>query len=715
MTVRIRAVLVPSALAALAATRYGPMAVPAMLLLFGWLPGRIVVRAAGLAGGWDGAGRFVLAVAGSLAVAPVALNVLWHVTNNGWALLAGCWLLAVAGNALAARRGSDGDGTPSDEAFPRRLFDRTSTRVVAGLLCALVAFATIGTYWPTELWGYPVPALLHDFVKHHAVLFSMQHKPLPLGNPFFAEQADAPVYYYHFFYLVPATVRAVAPAVSIELAFGLQAAAVGIATAAMFYLLVKRVAGGDGPALLGALLVTAVGGLDVVPLVLRRLPVVTLDAWSDPIYRIHNFFTQMIWSPQNVQGVLIALVAVYALSVKGWWRGWWVLAPVVGAGVVGSSIWVAVPVAAGGVLWVAREVLAAGHAVGARWRRLAAAIGVGVLTAAVCAPSLWGYAQMSQRLGKSLTAAWPYQQFALLGRLVRPGALANLLDLPWVLLVELGPLAVFPLLAPRAVWRRVWQDAGLRLLLLSGAAAVIGYVTVRSHFTYNDFGQKAMMVAMAALVVPAACVLGPARWRPTIFNPLGWSLCDGGSTGRRRITAGVVGLLLLAGLPVGLYEAPLTAVRRYLDPGGRFRVFAHETAERLAREGRAYGVLRHELPAGAVVQADWRDDRVNLVQIARKRVGATILQMDTMVFAPADRVAHTRCLAEVSAALGLPGPSADCGAVLRRHCITHVFVGEVERRRWQGIEKLRDPRFFDTVYRDAHAEVIALRLNASGP
>jgi len=38
------------------------------------------------------------------------------------------------------------------------------------------------------------------------------------------------------------------------------------------------------------------------------------------------------------------------------------------------------------------------------------------------------------------------------------GILANLLDLPWVLAIELGPLLLLPLLLPGRVCRRAWRD-----------------------------------------------------------------------------------------------------------------------------------------------------------------------------------------------------------------------------------------------------------------
>ncbi|MFQ5806508.1 MAG: hypothetical protein ACE5I3_08665 [Phycisphaerae bacterium] len=714
--------LLPTLLAALAATRLTPLVAPATLVLLCWLPGRYVIAGFGLAGNWDAAGRFVLAVAASLAITPVLLNPVWHFTNTPWPLLAYIWLLLTVGYWLS-RLGSGAAGF-SPRGWPRRLkpaareavlsdalhlFDRTRTKIVIAGVAALVAFAAIGTYWPTELRGYPVPALIHDFIKHHGVLFSLEQRPLPLGNPFFADDAVGPVFYYHFFYLIPATVRALSPGLSIELAFGMQAALVGICTAGMFYLIVKRFSGGDGPATLAALLATAIGGLDILPVVACRMAVITLDAWADTLVRIHNFFTQIVWTPQNVQGVLILLLGAYLLSLKGWWKGWFVLGPILAAGLIGSSVWVAAGVLPGLVVFVLFEVVRQRRQPRLALKRLLLSAVVALLMLAMALPSVLGYLEMAHRHGKALTAKWPYQRDALLGKLAPPGVLANLLDLPWMLALEFGPLLLLPVLLPRRIWQRAWNDAGLRLLLISGGVALTGFVSVRSHFTYNDFGQKIILVAMAAGAVLAACLLAPAARRPSPLNPLGWSLHEQTPTRPRRMLAAFVGLVLVLGLPVGLYQSPLAAVRRYISKDSPLRMFAHPGALRAEEEEGATRFLRDSLPGDAVVQAHWGAQRLDLLQIARKQIGVTALERDTMVFFPTDAEAHQRTLQTITEVLEQPTPARRCHETLRRHGITHVFVGTVERQLWRGLEKFADERLFERVFHADESTVYALR------
>ena len=696
----------PTLLAGMVALRIEPFATIAGAGLLYVLPGWLIARWMGLAQEWDCAGRALLALALSIVVVPVVLNPIWHLTNARVPLLVDVWALLTLAYIADFRGWGRGRRPPGETV--RRMFDDRATRRVAVVVGTLMVLATIGPYWPTELRGYPVPCLIHDFIKHHAVLFSLQQHPLPLGDPFFADGAAGPVYYYHFFYLIPATLRAWSGQISIELAFGLGGAMVALATGGVLYLLVKRFTGGDGPAILAALLVSAIGGLDALALILFRQPAITLDAWADHVVRIPSLFTQMVWSPQNVQGLLATLLGVLLLSVRGWWRGWLVWGPILAAGLVGSSVWVAVATFPGLAAFVLCEL--AGHRPPTRLAlaRLLAAGSVAVLMLALSFPSLAGYAEMSRRIGKGLTFEWPYQAHALLGRLAPPGVIANLLDLPWVLVLEFGPALLLPLFLPRALRRRAWADPGLRMLMLCSLLVVAGFVTVRSHFTYNDFGQKTMMVALAAGAVLGACVIaprpGPVRW----WNPLGWTLWGQSAARPRRLLAAFVGVVLLLALPQGCLQAPLTAVRRYLPAEGPLRRIVRADQVLAEAERGGYRYLRDALPADAVLQADPAADRLKLAQIARRQIGVTVLDRDTMVFYPADVRAHAAALEEVEAALAQAGSARRCRDVLVRHHITHVFLGVIERERWKRPDKFRDAECFARLYEDDACAVFAV-------
>ena len=262
---------------------------------------------------------------------------------------------------------------------------------------------------------------------------------------------------------------------------------------------------------------------------------------------------------------------------------------------------------------------------------------------------------------------------------------------------------------PRRIWRRVWDDSGLRLLMLSALVALIGFVSVRSHFEYNDFGQKVILAAMAAGVVLAACILAPQARRPSLLNPLGWSLHGQSPQRPRRVLGGFIGLVLLLGLPVGLYQSPLAAVRRYIREESPLRVLAHDDALQAAQEAGAGRFLRHTLPPDAVVQAHPFKERLPLAQIARKQIGIMVLEQDTMVFFPTDATAHQNALEAIAEVLEQPVGAERCHATLRAHGITHVFVGTVERELWQGLDKFTEQRFFECVFRDDQSAIYALR------
>jgi hypothetical protein len=548
-------------------------------------------------------------------------------------------------------------------------------------------------------------------------MFSLEQRPLPLGNPFFADEKAGPVYYYHFFYLMPATVRAIAGGPSIEAAFAIQSLLVAAATVAMFYLLAFRLFGGVGPASLAAVLAALVGGWDVIPLAYFRMRVVTLDAWADHLVRIHPFLNQMMWSPQNVMGVTIVLLGVYILSARGWWRGCLALGPLLIASLFGTSVWVAVPAFAGLAVFVLFEM---SHVKWAGERRasgrlLAGACVVAVSAFVICLPVIQGYRDMSERHGKSLTAQWPYQEHALLGRLVPPGPLANLLDLPWVMLLEFGPLAVLPWMLSSTNRRRAFTDPGMRYLAWAGSLAVVGFVLVRSHFLYNDFGQKSMLVAMSAGLLLGTGVLNGPLARPRWWNPLGWSVESSmGSPARRTMLGCLVAGALLIGLPLSLYEAPLTAARRFFALDGRLRELVPKAVVTSCPEGASYRFARTELPAGEVLQAWWGQDRANLVQLTRHQMGVAELEADTMVFYPVDTQTHAGALSDIQAAFHEGTSAADSHRLLKQHGITHVFLGATESAKLGALAQFLDLQYFTPVYRDAAVTILALTPAVAG-
>jgi hypothetical protein len=193
------------------------------------------------------------------------------------------------------------------------------------------------------------------------------------------------------------------------------------------------------------------------------------------------------------------------------------------------------------------------------------------------------------------------------------------------------------------------------------------------------------------------------------LNPLGWSLQGQSPERPRRALTWLVGLVLLLGLPVGLYQSPLMVLRRWVAEDGPLGVLVDPLDSRARREAAAGLFLRYELPADAVVQAHWDVERLELPQIARQQIGVMVLERDTMVFYPAEPAAHAAALREVGEVLGGPATAQRCRDVLAAHRITHVLVGSVERALWRALEKFDDERYFDCLFRSAEARVYALR------
>lgn len=671
-------------LAALAGAGFSPISFPAGLLLLTLAPGWLALRLTGLDRGCGRMGQVVLSVALSITLAPVPLDWLWRVTNQPLPLLAGVVsLLLAAGWVPGLRTMEDAPPAPRPSGF---------SRVLLAMIAGIVVFATVGAYWPAQVGERPVPALIHDYIKHHAVLFSLQERPLPLGNPFFSGEAAGPTYYYHLFYLIPATLRTFAPAVSIALAFGVHAALVALSIAGVAYLLVRRLTEAPAAAALAAALMTVIGGYDIVPVLAMGLKAVTLDTWADPLMRVHSLLTQMVWTPQNVQAVLIALVVAYVLSARGLFAGWLVLGPLFAACAIGSSIWVSAALAPGAAIFFLIELARAPR--GARLRLLLGGAGAALLALALSTPSLLGYIEMARRHTQGgLTWRWDaHASHAWLGRFAPPGVLANLLDLPWWLAIEFGPLLILPLLVSRASWRRIVADRGLRLLLLSALAGLVGFVSVRSDFTYNDFGQKIIMLPMLTGALIGAWALAPSR--------------GAGRLPRWRVIV-LAGALLL-GAPVGLFQSPVAVLRRFVREGGPLRAIGSADCFQAAREAGALAFLRDRTPTGAVVQGHWGASRLLLCQMVNRQIGVTALERDTEVFQPRDAAAHEAALVRLREAMNTPD-AAGCHAALASLGVGYVLVGEIERSAWTCWTNLDDGARFEQVYADENDAVYRVR------
>ncbi len=690
------ALILPVALVVLTMLPITAVSSVAGFALLAYLPGRFLLPWLGIASHWSVGGRTVLAVAVSWAIVPFFLNPIWHITNDRWTILAVAWAVVTA---LGCFRPS---GATAHSAG--RFFENRSTMVLAAGVSLFLAGGVILSYYPTELFGYPVAAEIHDFIKHHAILDSLERRPLPIGNVFYSEGAEGPVYYYHFFYLVPATVRLwTGGSLSFELAFGLSGALVAVSITGVVYATAKRFFGSEASAALSAALMTAVGSFDVflnLPAMIERgRPLVMVDHWAHHPYIVHNTAFQMIWSPQNVLAALGVLVGVYLLSTGGIRRGWLIWGPVLGAGILGSSVWVAMGALPALVIWALL-----------RRKRLWRTVCVGLLMVAVSIPQLMGYAESGRHPERGLTTEWPANAASSLGRLVSPGITANLLDLPVSLSLEFGAKFLLLLLVPGVFWRKMWRDDGLRCLCIAAVLAMIMGSVMRVELEHNDLRHKMLLVTIVFAAILAGGAAAPEPTSKRWWNPCGWRPA---SSRGKLLSSAFMAILIASGLATELYEVPLTATRRYVEEYLMTRAAGPLERTVLDAEREALGFMRYQLDDDAVVQAEGTPERARLAQLIRKQIGVMEAWDDVAVFAPPDRARYDERVDELLDVLRTESSASHTHAVLRRFGVTHVFVGRIEKNNWEHLDRFDDDALFADVFHRKGIRVVQVVAEVS--
>ncbi len=617
-----------------------------------------------------------MAVAASLVLMPVPLSWVWRTSNQRLVV----WAAVVAIDAIllmAARR--------SAPAMPPPLFAGRRHRLLFAALVGWVFACVAGSYWLTRVGGRLEPYPAHDFIKHHAVMLSLERHTLPLRSIFYAGEPQTPYYYYEYHYLVPAALRALSGnAVSIPFAFGLTAAVAAVAFVALVFLIARDVPVSSSGALVAAACVSIVGGWDIIPVLARVASggpmVVTLDSWIPSPWRIHNLMTQYFWCPQHVSAAVVLLLCARWLRHAPRERWWVCVAPVAAAALFGSSVYLAIGAFAAVTVYVALELRPASVG-GVPRKRLARAVAVIVVLGAVLmAAQAWGYREMGRRYPGGLTTEWPRLQLAAFGRLAPPGPPANWLDAPWILLIDLGVGAVASLLVARTFWSAVWQNAGTRLLVVAGAIGIALMLTVRSDINEIDYSFRLAVIPAMVVAALAAGAMVEGGWvRPAVRA---W---------RKPIL--LIGVAM--GLPVGLYQAPAMALRGLRQPAAD------------AREIGAIRFLRDNLPREAVVQGDPKT-RLALPQLADRPMGVLDpWDPDVRVFCPVDMGRMRAACDEIERAFrDSSGESAH--RALRRWGITHVLVGRDERRVFGAMSQFHDRTWFAMLYDDGDAAVYRL-------
>jgi hypothetical protein len=663
------------------------IAFPAAALLALWFPGRLLIKSLG----WDRgcAGQAGLAVAASVVLIPLPLSWLWSCSNNRWRVLAA--LLAVNLLLLVAARYRKSPG----EQQPSPMFSTARLRWAFAALILFVGGCVFGTIYLPQADDRMIVQPMGDYVKHHAVLLSLERHTLPLHNIFYSAEKDTPYYYYQYHHHVAAALRKLtADAVSIPLAFAFTSAITAMVFVAMTFLLAREFfgEGGERGAWLAALCVSLIGGWDIIPTVIRMAAgagsVIILDSWSSCPWRIHNLMTQFMWCPQHVAATLAIILAARWLRRAPASAGWIWMGPVLGASIFGSSVHLAMTVFAAAAIYVLLRLWSARHEQPARGRLLLGVIIMALLGIALMGWQAWGYNQMAHRIPGGMTAQWPRFEYAFIGRLAPPGPLANVLDAPWMLLIDFGLPLVACLLVTGTFWRSIWRDEGLRLLMLIGSLGVLLVLVVRSNHSPFDYSFR--IAVMPAQVMAAICAGALRRSecvRPRIAHHVRLVVVAGG----------------LLGLPVGLYEAPMMAVRTLLRP----------PFDQRADQG-AIRFLRDQTPLDAVIQGE-PVRREGLSQLTNRQIGVTDYENSHVrVFYPEDMVAMQRAQTGVQEAFET-GLAACAFERLHHAGVNYVLAGTVEQQLYGPLRQFDNEAWFECVYRDNQARVYRLRGKPDGP
>ncbi len=665
-------------LAAAAAACLWPLpwlAVPGALLLLLWLPGLSMVRLLRLP---TMPGRAWVGLALSFAMMPVGLHWLWQISNARWLLLAVLVGVNLALQFAAVRWGGVHQPVTA-------LIRETRQRwLLAGMVLWASGTALLG-YWVPMAGGRILSNPSGDYIKHHAVVWSLVNHPLPLQSIFYAGEPTTPYYYYEQFYLIPATFRILGGSgLSIALAFGL-AAAIGTAIFILLVFLIARtVLGSNPPALLAVACVSVVGGWDAVPAAARwalsGAPVVVLDSWCPVAWRIHNLLDNFFWCPQHVAAAGVLLLCAYLLQQAPHARWWLVIAPLSAAAVFGESVYHAIIFFPAAAIFALLELRKTQRDPRGHGTQLGGALSLIAVVALVLMWSRIGeYREMAARFQGGLTLHWDRFELALLGRLLPPGPLANLLDAPWMALIDFGLGGLACVLIAGGAWRRMWADAGLRLLILAGGLGVACMWVVRSDVNPYDYGFRlASIPAMVVTAIAAGFLLIPEMTRPSVRR---W---------RRAIL--VAGVLL--GSPIGWYEAPGLALRTLVE------------SKPEAAEAGALSFVREQLPLDAVVQAD--PGRVRLPQLFDRRMG--VVGPDDAhvnVLSPRNKVRMLDAARQVRAAFAAPD-ARKAHDLLARWSIQYILVGPAERERYRGPGPFADRAWFRKLFDDGRAAVYEL-------
>ena len=294
----------------------------------------------------------LLAVGLSLAVSPVILY--WTGLLAGFRSLSIAFALAgvsIAMGVLARLR------PPATEFHSGALFeDRRYSRIFAGLLVLLGLMILIPLVQVRTQAGL-IPPGMSDWAKHQTISWLIETTGLPPRHLLYPPWQQQNFVYYYFFHILVAALRLMSGgSLSILAAFTVTTLAVCLDFVGLVTLVARKLTGQERPALISALFVSFIGGLDLLPLLpkgglavfssglsLRTLAALRLgtDCFAGSIPSPYAFY---LWAPHHIGAGVALLVGLAVWQTVGGSRRLALLAPVLLFAVAGYSVYVAISV-----------------------------------------------------------------------------------------------------------------------------------------------------------------------------------------------------------------------------------------------------------------------------------------------------------------------------------------------------------------------------------
>ena len=655
------------------------IAFPAAALLVLYLPGRQWARLIpGLA---ENLGVHLSSLVLSITAVPVVLAWTWRMSNDRFIAL--CTLLAICLLPWIFNRKKIDIPRPFKETGKRHQWAMTG-------ITAYIGFCVFASHYLPQAAGRTEVTAAHDYIKHHAMLLSLERHPLPLHNYFYAAERDTPYYYYEYHYYLPTAIRKLCGDVpSIPLTFGFTSAVLAIVFLCMVHALSYSFLSSRTGAIIATACVSIIGGWDAIPIAIKMLygsgPVVVLDSWIPSPWRIHNLITQFMWCPQHVSAAVTLMLTAYLLHKKPYGKWWIIAAPLFGASIFGCSVYQAMIFFPAAALYIITRLVRARHNSKLLQQELTAIALIALIGFALMVVQAWQYHTINERYPGGLTTSWDRMPWAFFGKALQPGVLANYLDAWWIILIDFGVGTLACFLVARSYWSKLFSDDGMRLLTIAAIVGPLAMFTVHSSINPIDYGLR--VTVMPAQIL-AAITVGAALYSVNVRSRL------------RRWSKPILITGMILGLPVGLYELPASALRSVLKP------------RTSGTDVKAINYIKENTPLDAVVQGD-PEKRLTLTQLTDRASGVLDpFNAHVTVFQPVSRPDMIQAFEDVQNAFCTPD-SKQAYRLLSKWKITHLLIGDVEHKSFSDLSQFNDDQFFHLRYNDPGACVYQLQPQAS--